>query len=140
MIFYDKAAEARVAEAVREIETETSAEVVVAVRPSSGNYRHADFLFGFLIAFVGLLLFLFHPRPIALEGFAIEFPLLFVVGTLVSAAIPPLRRLFVRRRTRDENVRTHARACFVDLGISRTRDRTGLLVYVSVFERAVVLV
>jgi len=140
MTFYDQAAQARVAEAIREIEGETCAEVVVAVRPSSGNYRHADYAFGFLIAFAGLLLFLFHPRPIALEGFALEFPLLFVIGALVSAAIPPLRRLFVRRRSLEENARTHGRAAFVDLGISRTKDRSGLLVYVSVFERAVILV
>jgi putative membrane protein len=138
--FYEKTAEARVADAIREIEAQTSAEVVVAVRPLSGNYRHADLTFGFLIAFAGLLLFLFHPRPIRLEGFALEFPLLFVAGTLLSASIPPLRRLFVLARTRSANVQTHARAAFVDLGIGRTRERTGILVYVSVFERTVAVV
>ena len=37
-------------------------------------------------------------------------------------------------------MRTAARAAFVDQGISRTRGRTGILVFVSLFEREVEVV
>ena len=39
-----------------------------------------------------------------------------------------------------ESVRTSARATFVDLGVSRTTGRTGMLVYVSMLERRIEVV
>ena len=53
---FDKAAGDAIGAAVREIEAKTNAEIVVAVRGRSGTYRHADYLFGAIVAFIGLLL------------------------------------------------------------------------------------
>lgn len=138
--FYEKDAEREVAKAIARIEARSSAEIMVAVRPSSGRYTDADCILGFVLSFAGLLVFLFHPAPIRIEIFALEFPLLFGLGMALSAWIPPVRRLFSSRERLDDNVVTAARAAFVELGVSRTRDRTGLLVFVSMFERKVVVV
>ncbi len=135
--FYDAKTRARVASVISGIERQTAAEIVVAVRPNSGFYRHADYLFGFALAFADLLLFLFHPRSMRVETFPFEALGVFVLGALVSAWVPPLRRALVRRSLLGQNVDRAARATFVELGVSRTRQRTGILVYVSLFERAV---
>ncbi len=59
---------------------------------------------------------------------------------MLSAAAPPVRRLFTTARRIEDTVRAAARAAFYDNGVLRTRGRTGMLVYVSLFERRVELV
>ena len=137
---FEPAAKERVAGVVAEIEATTSAEVVVRVRSRSGHYRHTDYLVGLSFGLCALLVFLFHPAPFPIRPFPIVFVFTVVVGTLLSAISPPLRRGLTRRELLDHNVRTAARAAFVDDGVSRTKGRTGILVYVSIFERRVELV
>ena len=43
---FDQAACEALAQQVREIESNTDAEIVIVVRARSGPYRHADYLFG----------------------------------------------------------------------------------------------
>jgi putative membrane protein len=138
--FHDAEAKGRSRETVTAVEARTAAEVVIAVRPASGTYRHADFLFGFVLSVVVLLLLLYLPVDFPLWSFPLDVAGTFLLGTLASAALPPLRRLLVPSRERRENVRRAARAAFVTLGIHRTRGRNGLLVYASLFERHVELV
>lgn len=138
--FYDENAESEVARAVERIERRSGAEVVVAVRAISGHYAGEDSILGFLFAYAGLMLFLFHPAPIRIEGFVLEFPLLFGIGMALSMWVPPVRRLLTSRERLEGNASTAARAAFVELGVGRTRARTGLLVFVSMFERQVVVV
>lgn len=138
--FYEEGAEREVQQAIARIEAGSSAEVMVAVRASSGRYTDADCILGFVVAFIGLLVFLFHPAPIRIEIFALEFPLLYGLGMALSAWAPPVRRLLASRERLESSVATAARAAFVELGVSRTRNRTGILVFVSIFERKVVVV
>jgi putative membrane protein len=137
---YDVEARARVARAIGEIEAGTSAEIVVALRPNSGHYRHADYLAGFCCALASLVVFLFHPLPMRVDLYVLEFIAAFVVGSALSALTPPLRRLLISRGLLSANVERAARAAFVELGVSRTRARSGVLVYLSVFERRAVVV
>ena len=138
--FTDTAAKAEVAEAIREIERVTSAEVVVAVRAASGHYRHTDYLVGFAASFAALLVFLFDAREFSIDWMPFDSVLAFALGAFVSSSVPPLRRVLTSARLMEANVRTAARATFVDLGISRTAARTGVLVYASMFEKKVAVV
>lgn len=58
---FDDAARVALTDCVKKIETATDAELVLVVRARSGSYRHADYLFGALLAFAGLLFLLFSP-------------------------------------------------------------------------------
>jgi putative membrane protein len=138
--FTDKAAKAAVAQAIQEIERATSAEVVVAVRPSSGHYRHTDYLVGFALSFGALLVFLFDSHEFSIDWMPLDTVIAFALGTFLSASFPLLRRALTSRRLMRENVRTSARATFFDLGIGKTSGRTGILVYVSMFEKGVEVV
>ena len=137
---FESAAKGRIAAMVGEIEAGTSAEIVVVVRIRSGYYRHTDYLVGSLCALAAVMVFLFHPRPFddRLHPFALV--LSFALGALFSSRAEPLRRALTRRGLLEGNVRTTARAVFVEHGVSRTTGRTGLLVYASIFERHVELV
>jgi len=138
--FYEDSARERVRVAVERVEAQTSAELVVSVVPNSGHYRHVDYLLGLVFALGSLLLFLFHSRPLRSDLYPLEMLAAFALGTLASAFAPPLRRLLVRRALMRENVTRTARSEFVQLGVSKTRDRSGMLVLVSTFERDAALV
>jgi putative membrane protein len=134
--FTDKAAKAEVAEAIRAIEKLTSAEVVVAVRASSGHYRHTDYLVGFALSFAALLVFLFDDHEFSIDWMPLDTAFAFAIGSFISASFPPLRRLLTSKKLMQGNVTSRARAAFVELGIAKTSARTGILVYVSMFEKS----
>jgi putative membrane protein len=138
--FFTEDARSRVAAAVAEVEGQTSAEIIVALRKSSGHYRHTDYLVGILLATASLLIFLFYPEPFDVDAYPIEAAAFFAFGCVTSAFLPPLRRALTSRRLMEQGTRTAARAAFVELGVSRTRGRTGVLVFVSMFERRVEVV
>lgn len=138
--FFSPAAKERVRGAVAEVEQRSCAEIVVALRRASGHYRHTDYLVGAIVAWIALAVFLYHPEPFDFTLLPIELGALFAGAALASSALPPLRRLCTSRRLMDDNVRGAARALFVDRGVSRTRDRTGILVYLSALERRVEVV
>lgn len=127
-----------VTRAVEEAETNTSAEVVVAIRPQSGRYADADYLFGGLVALAGLLFIVFNPwtwHPAYL--LPVEMVVLFVIGTLGCSACPPLRRRLTTEKRRQRQMREAAATLFLEEGVANTRARTGVLVYLSLLERQV---
>jgi len=138
--FYLDDTKDRVARQITEIERTTSAELVVVVRPASGHYRHIDYLFGMAFLFAGLLIFLFHPAPFRQDLFPLEALMLFALGTALSANVPALRRSLTARAFQRGAVEVAARASMLSAGVTRTRERTGVLVYVSLFERQVEVV
>ena len=135
-----KKAQEEISRLVGEIETKTSAEILVVVRAVSGRYVHADMGFGGLLALVWICIFLFHPAPFDDDLVPFQILAAFVLGMLLSLFFPPLRRVLTPRSWRNENVERTARAAFVENGGHRTKGRTGLVVFVSTFERRALLV
>jgi putative membrane protein len=138
--FYEERAKSDTRAAVGDIEAQTSAEIVVALRRVSGPYRDADYLAGFLLALVALMVMLFVDYSFTLLAFPAGVVGAFVAGTFFSTGIAPLRRSLTSPSRRRAEVRAAARAAVVDLGKSRTQGRTGILVFVSLFEREVEVV
>lgn len=138
--FFEDEARERVKKAVAAIEADSGAEIVVAVRERSLRYRHAHFLFGFVVALVLLCVLLFLPQTFDIDFWPLELSAAFVLGAALCMGIPPLERLFATKRVMAEQVTCAAKAAFFDLGVSYTRARSGLLVYVSMGERRAELV
>ncbi|HUT94578.1 MAG TPA: hypothetical protein VMY37_34300 [Thermoguttaceae bacterium] len=127
-----------VTRAVEQAETQTAAEIVVAVHPQSGRYRDTDYLFGGLVALAGLVFIVFNPwtwHPAHM--LPVEMVVLFAIGTLGCSVCPPLRRRLTTGKRRQAQLREAAAARFVEEGVANTRARTGVLVYVSLLERQV---
>jgi putative membrane protein len=133
--FFADDAKKRAADAVKAVESQTSAEVVVAVRRVSGSYRATDYHAGFVATAMCAAYMLATPQIFSIGQIALDAIVAFVLGTALSANVGHVRRLFVRRATLAANVDAAARATFYDLGISRTTARNGILVFVSAFER-----
>lgn len=120
---------------IRAVESQSSAEVVIAVKPQSAHYVHADFIVGAAATFATLAYLLFSAQAFAPISILID-P--FVAGALVgflASRSPELRRALTPSATRQRWVGRAARAAFYEKGIRRTSARTGILVYISLLER-----
>lgn len=120
---------------VREIESKSSAEIVVTVRPFSGNYRAADLTVASILAFFMLTVYVYAPTEFTDDLAPPSILLTFFAGLFCAARVPFLRRVFSPKAVKQANVRDAAASAFVDQGISCTRDRTGILIYISRLER-----
>jgi putative membrane protein len=137
---FDEAARLALTGCVQKIEAATDAELVLIVRARSGSYRHADYLFGALLAFTGLLFLLFSPFDFHQYWVAIDVALLFVLGSFLSSRSNSIRRLLTTDKFRGEAVRTAAAAMFYEAGIANTSAEMGLLIYISILERRLELI
>jgi putative membrane protein len=126
--------------AVRAVESASSAELVIAVRPSSGYFFHADLLAGLAAAFAVLAFLLWSPWTFGLAWFAADPLIAGALAALASSRTPALRRLLTPAAVRRRQVETAARSVFVEKRIHRTSGRTGILLYISLLEREAALV
>ena len=125
---------------VREAERTTRGEIVVMVAPASHDYAMAGLLGAaafsipaavFLARMIGRLVW---AGPHDLWVFlGMLFPLFFLCREVVIR-LPRLKRLFVSEKEMDHEVREAATIQFVSNGLYRTREETGILIYLSVFE------
>lgn len=151
---------AAIKDAAKSAERRTSGEVVTFVVERSGRYPEAPLRGALLGATVGmaatlLWLRLYAPWGAPLwgssswsEGFWTSSPVLWIAAaTLFGAVIgygligssAPLRRIFAGRASIDEQVSGRAAAAFVEEEVFNTRDRTGMLLFISRFEHRVVV-
>jgi putative membrane protein len=134
-IRFDQAAGEALAQAVRDIEKNSDAEIVIVVRGRSGTYRHADYLCGAVIAFVGLVFVLLSPFEFHTYWVPIDVLALFIAGAFVSSRTDFIRRAFTTKDFRAKAARTGAAAMFYEAGIANTSAENGLLIYLSLLER-----
>lgn len=128
-----------IAETVAQAETKTSADIVVAVEPWSGNYRDIDLAIGAVIAIVSLAVLLYSPVSHPEWAVLVDVIAFFLVGTWVSHSIPGVRRLVTPKGRQITQVADAAAAMFCKADVWTTHARTGLLIYVSLLEREIVV-
>jgi len=132
---FDKAAGEALAAVVRDIEKQTAAEIVVVVRGRSGSYRQADYLFGAILALLGLIFVLFSPWVFPTFWIPFDVTALFVAGAFISSRGDFLRRLLTTKTFRAKAARAGAAARFYEAGIANTSAENGVLIYLSLLER-----
>src|SRR6185369_7145208 len=132
---FDEAASDLLAATVREIEAKTNAEIVVVVRGRSGPYRHADYLFGGIVALIGLVFVLFSPWEFHTYWIPFDVVALFIAGAWISTRGYFIRRLLTTKKFKAESARAGAAARFYEAGIANTAAENGVLIYLSLLER-----
>ncbi|HEY2292548.1 MAG TPA: hypothetical protein VGM86_17755 [Thermoanaerobaculia bacterium] len=142
--FFSQADLDAVQAAVREAEARTSGEIVPYVVERSDPYQNAIWKGAALGALLGpmaaLAIYLWTDVwgwPLGL-WIALPAPLGGAIGYLL-ALIAPVRRWMAGEHTLDARARRRAAVAFLEQEVFRTRDRTGILLFVSLFERRVVL-
>lgn len=149
--------------AIREAEARTTGEIYCVVTEESGDYGETPLAWAAGVALLGPALLLLGGAPVglpdlfsgwsaaqvgqaaeraargALASAVVLQALLFVV-TCVLVAIPPVRRALTPRAFKRERVRRRALEQFAGKSLHLTRERTGVLIFVSFAERMAELI
>jgi putative membrane protein len=131
----------RIRVAVAAAEAASGAEIVPVLVPASDHYLVADWrgaAFGSWIGAAALVACRWRdPWSGGAAWWPLAAALLGALGGFLVARIPALRRRLAGGSALDRAVEAGARAAFVGHAVFRTRDATGILLYVSLFERQV---
>lgn len=135
----------RIKAAVHEAESQISGEIVPVIVGKSGHYTIANYkasLFAGTFAFVMIIIF---DRYV--PAFAIYDPLLIFftvlvfgsMGALAAQYINPLKRLLIEQKHKDNATRQRAENAFLEEEIFNTRQRTGIMIFISFLEHEVIV-
>jgi putative membrane protein len=129
-----------VARAVREAEAGTSAELVVVVASRSGSYLDIALAVGFAASLLALWVALFAQFLFSPLAVAIEIPLVAALVAWLAHRAPRLLLALTPGARARRQVERAAAEHFLREAVHGTKGRTGLLVYLSLFEESVALV
>ena len=139
----------RVAQAIQDAESKTSAEIVPVIARSSGRYDRSEDIVGLWLAIVGVIVvWLVFPAPKVETGswdtvepvwelvtFIAVIIVGFVLGAFIASRVAWLRRLFTPAKQMRADVFGRACQVFFDNRVYRTAGASGVLLYVSLDER-----
>lgn len=135
--FFTAEERARIEAAVRAVELRTSGEIVPLVVDAAYNYPRAEIQGGGLLALAlaaNLSWWLF-------DGSLLVFLAAFLLGywpcRLFLRFSPALLRLLIHPTEIDAEVEERAKTAFLDHGLHRTVDGTGILILICLFEHRV---
>ena len=133
----------KIIETVKEAEELTSGEILPMVVSASYHYPMANVVGGgamalpLSIALTPLTGGLFWMEPQNMWVFIALFAVLFFVFHEIVKRVRWLKRLFISKEEMEEEVKESAITHFFREGLHRTRDETGILIFISVFEKRV---
>jgi len=138
MTFLNDAEKAQLRDAIRQAEAKTSGEIVTVIARASGDYFYYPTLWATLLAILSPLLPIALAVSIAPLGI-IELQLLVFALLALVFRWPPIKRRLVPRAVKQQYCARRAREQFLAQNLHTTRERTGVLLYVSVAEHHVEL-
>ena len=135
----------RIKAAVRKAEDKISGEIVPVFVEKSGHYSIATYR-GFLVlaglAFLSIIAFDRYIPSLAIYDPLLIFlsvTLVGLIGALAANYIDPLKRILISQSHLDQATRKRAENAFLEEEVFATRHRTGIMIFVSFFEREVII-
>lgn len=136
----------RISQAVREAERKTSGEIVPYFVEKSDTYQEADWRGGAVFAAAALLVIaLVHVLSETWHGIGPAETAIISLGALalglvITPRMAPLKRLLAGDDLMELRVAQRAAQAFIAEEVFKTRDRTGILLFLSLFEHKVLVV
>lgn len=147
----DEKAKSQIDDAIKNVEMKTSGEIAVAIAPESDSYSFYELFFGVIIGavtFTALILLSNQIIP-ALEKHFWEMPKwffavfsgmisFFVIALIfIVTNIPLIDRKIIPLSAKNEAVEAKAESTFFRAGINKTKEASGILIYISYLEQKV---
>lgn len=139
----------RIKNAVKKAEDNISGEIVPVIVERSGHYTLANYRGCLVVASIAFLFMIVADRYIITDAAnTLYYDPLFifiivVLGGLIGAAlpnfIPALKRVLVSQRHFDHATRQRAENAFLEEEVFNTRQRTGIMIFISFFEHEVIV-
>jgi len=135
--FFTAEEKERLKATTQEVESRTIGEIVVMVVDRSDRYLEAEVFGGVLLgSLLSLILTLLFFHSSIWSYIPLSF-LFFFPCRVLFQRIDALKRLFVGIRRKEEAVRLRAERGFFEKGLYNTKKKTGILFFLSLFERKV---
>jgi|WetSurMetagenome_2_1015567.scaffolds.fasta_scaffold11310_3 putative membrane protein len=137
---------ARIKQAVEAAETKTSGEIVPYVVEQSDDYERVVWRGASAAGGLAILIFLaIHAFTVVWLPFALPIVLAVIMaafgaGMVLVHFVPAVKRLLAGRTLLQKRVSQRAAEAFIAEEVFDTRERTGILLFVSVLERHVLVV
>lgn len=122
------------------IEENSGVELVVALQPRSKSYASYYWAAASISAFLILTVLMFIPTEFWYVTIYAETVGIGVIAAVLLWAFPGILRLLVGEKRLTENTKARAERIFQKAKIYETRERIGILLYFSWFERKVMLI
>ena len=108
---------------IEDIENNSQVEVVAIIKPEAGKYRDTSYIAGAIVLFFTFTFFMYSPW--VFDVYLIYFLTIisFFVGFGLVEFIPPIKRLFIRKKKLNRNVEIYSRAIFQKGGIRHTKEK-----------------
>jgi len=135
--FFTAEEQERIRLAVTAAEASTSGEIATMVVERSDSYREAITLGAVLCAGLAALVIAIASHHVTIWTYVPLTAILYLPAVKLVAAVPDLQRPFISRQRLNESVRERAVRAFYEKGLYRTRDETGILIFISLFEHKV---
>ncbi|MBN2618931.1 MAG: TPM domain-containing protein [Spirochaetales bacterium] len=143
----------RINNAVKIAESKTSGEIATAIIKESSDYAFYELFFSLIVGGIYfIVLTIFSGR---IEGFISSLfwgttgfhfmiftgvSLFLVIGlSYLIANLPGVDRLIIPKKIMEQRVNNRALRYFIESGTCYTKDRTGVLIFISELERKVIL-
>jgi putative membrane protein len=135
----------RIKSAVRTAEEKISGEIVPVFVERSGYYTIANYRGAMIAAALVFLAIVFVDRYV--PDLSIYDPLFILVtvvlggllGAIATHSIEPLKRVMLSQTHMDQATRKRAENAFLEEEVFNTRHRTGIMIFISFFEREVIV-
>jgi putative membrane protein len=122
-----------VSAAIREAEKKTSGQIVCVLARASSSYGYIPILWASVLALLTPWPLIYFTPWSVQRIFLLQLVVFLIVG--VVSSLTPLRLLLVPRAIKRARAHREALEQFVVRGITRTKNRTGVLIFVSLAER-----
>ncbi|WP_029917373.1 TPM domain-containing protein [Pelobacter seleniigenes] len=135
--FFTAEEQQRIEEAVKAAELTTSGEIVPMVVDCSYEYPRAELIGSGTLSLACGLFVSWAVGGESIWWFLPVFLITFALFFLVIRAWPAFKRKLIHPEEFTIEVKEKAMVCFLEQGLHETRDKTGILILISLFERRV---
>lgn len=135
--FFTAAEKELIRQAVAAAEATTSGEIATMVVERSDSYREAETLGAVLCAALVAFVAAVASHHVTIWSYIPLVVILFFPARWLIFRVPALQRPFISRKRLAEAVRERAVRSFYEKELHRTRHGTGILIFISLFERKV---
>ena len=135
--YFSSSDKEKIRQAVADAEARSSGEIAIMVVRESDRYREAEVLGALLVAGLLAVVVAVILRHVTIWTYIPLVFLLFFPTLLLFRRFPRLKLSFAGPKRQVEAVRDRALTAFYEKGLYRTREETGILIFISLLERKV---
>ncbi|MFZ4858726.1 MAG: TPM domain-containing protein [Desulfuromonadaceae bacterium] len=135
--FFSESEKEKISTLVKNAERETSGEIAVMVVDASDSYREAEFLGAVLLSAFIALVFAVALHLVTIWSYVPAVIVFWFPALYFMRRFPRFKLTLAGKKRLDEAVRERAIRAFFEKELYRTREETGVLVFISTLEHKV---